>query len=290
MIRSHRVRANGLSHHVLEWSGDDGRSSNEPAVVLLHGFMDTARSWDLVVPHLVRGGRRVFAPDLRGFGDTDRVPEGGYYHFADYVADVEGIVDELCGDQPFHLIGHSMGGTVATLYAGARPERVARLALLEGLGIRDNPPSAAPLRMHRWLEDLRSHRLRDVARGPRSMEQAFQSLQGNHPTVPAEVLQSRLPHLIDRAPDGSLVWRFDPLHRTTSPAVFRTEIHLEFIARITCPVLIVGGGPRGFHVPDEDARIATFVNAARTEIDDAGHMMHWTRPTQLANLLLGFLG
>ncbi|WP_394846402.1 alpha/beta hydrolase [Pendulispora brunnea] len=290
MIRSHRVRANGLVHHVIEWNPhEDGRRSNVPTIVLLHGFMDAARSWDLVVPHLLQGGLRVIAPDLRGFGDTERVPQGGYYHFSDYVADVAGIVDELCGDATFHLVGHSMGGTVATLYAGARPERVSRLALLEGLGVSDNPPSAAPLRMRRWLEDLEQHRLRGGGRGPRTMEHALAALKVNHPTIPEEILETRLPHLIDRAPDGSLFWRFDPLHRTMAPTPFRADAHVEFAARITCPVLIVGGGPRGYHLPDEEARIARFPHVMRAEIEDAGHMMHWTRPLQVAEALLGFL-
>ncbi|HWL84805.1 MAG TPA: alpha/beta hydrolase, partial [Polyangiaceae bacterium] len=59
--------------------------------------------------------------------------------------------------------------------------------------------------------------------------------------------------------------------------------------RVACPVLVVGGGPTGFHVPDEDERIASFAHVERADLPDAGHAMHWTQPDPLANLLLAFL-
>src|SRR5208282_2385822 len=86
-----RVRANGLDLHVLEWIGH----AAETTVLLLHGYMDAAATWDLVAAPLAESGVRVLAPDLRGFGDSSRVPEGGYYYFPDYVHDVADLVDAL---------------------------------------------------------------------------------------------------------------------------------------------------------------------------------------------------
>jgi pimeloyl-ACP methyl ester carboxylesterase len=133
---------------------------------------------------------RVIAPDLRGFGDSDRVRGGGYYHFPDYVADVDALVREPC-----FVVGHSMGGTVATLYAGARPERVKKLAVLEGVGPLDHRDEDAPLRMAKWLDDLG----KKLDAPPMTEEDAMRRLVAAHPRVPREVLASRLPLLARRA-------------------------------------------------------------------------------------------
>ena len=86
---------------------------------------------------------------MRGHGDSDWVGPGGYYHFLDYLADLHELVGQV-GRARVSLVGHSMGGSVAAYYAGAFPERVHKLALLEGLG----PPEskdAMPARVATWL-------------------------------------------------------------------------------------------------------------------------------------------
>ncbi|HLK39611.1 MAG TPA: alpha/beta fold hydrolase, partial [Polyangiaceae bacterium] len=159
------ITANGLPHHVLEWSGAPV-DVIPPTVLLLHGYMDAAATWNLVAPSLGATGMRVLAPDLRGFGDGPRVPEGAYYHFPDYVFDVADIVDALVpADAPLFVVGHSMGGTIATLFSGAFPERVGRLVLLEGAGPPNNPHEVAPDRLRRWVHEVRMTR----ARGERAM-------------------------------------------------------------------------------------------------------------------------
>jgi pimeloyl-ACP methyl ester carboxylesterase len=277
-----KVRANGLEHHVLVW---------EPAawsatVLLLHGFMDAGATWDLLAPSLTRAGLRVLAPDLRGFGDGARAGAGGYYHFPDYVFDVADVVDATCESTPLYVVGHSMGGTVASLYAGTFPERPKAVALLEGLGPPDNPPDIAPLRMRKWIDEVRAQR----ARPDRTMseEDALRRLAMNHTRVAPEVLRHRLRHLVRPAAGGLVAWRNDPLHRTTSPFPFYAAAFKEFLRKIASPTLWVGGGPTGYHPPDEADRLACISSLERAEIEDAGHMMHWTRPEELGRLLVAF--
>jgi alpha-beta hydrolase superfamily lysophospholipase len=102
--------ANRLRHHLLEW-GDAGA-----VVLLLHGFLEHAHVWDWVAPRLAEAGYHAFALDWRGHGDSAWVGAGGYYHFADYVADLGGLVRALGGRAA--LVAHSMGGNAAVLYAG----------------------------------------------------------------------------------------------------------------------------------------------------------------------------
>ena len=282
---SHRVPSNGLTHHVLEWP------SAAPAgtALLLHGFMDAAATWDLVAPSLAAAGWRVLAPDMRGFGEGARIPAGGYYHFPDYVFDVADLVEALVpAGSPLVVVGHSMGGTVATLYAGSFPARVTRLVVCEGAGPPDGEHAHGPERMTRWIEETRSVR----ARGERTMasrEEALRRLVVNHPRVPVDVLKTRLDALARDLPDGRVAWRADPLHATRSPQTFFAASLKEFARRVTCPVLFVSGGDLGWHPPDEEDRITAFASLERAELPDAGHMMHWTRPDELVSALLRFV-
>ncbi|MEO6575637.1 MAG: alpha/beta hydrolase [Polyangiaceae bacterium] len=290
MATSLRVKANGLEHHVVEWS-PPVESSDPGTALLIHGFMDAGNSWELVAPRLAAGGLRVLAPDMRGFAQGPRAPEGSYYHFPDYVADVADLVRQLvpgsAAESPLFVVGHSMGGTVATLFTGAFPERITKLALLEGLGPPDNPPEVAPDRMRRWLEQLQStpRELRSIG----TVDDALRRLSGNHSRIDPAILSGRIRHLVRELPGGNEVaWAFDPLHRTTSPMPFFAKVFKSFASRVTCPVLAVGGGPDGFHPEDEDERIAAFPHIERAELATAGHMMHWTEPDALAKLLLEF--
>lgn len=273
---------------MLEWRADEPRAT----ALLLHGVMDAAATWDLVAAHLAEGGLRVLAPDLRGFGGGPRVAPGGYYHFPDYVFDVADIVDALVPPQsPLLLVGHSMGGTIATLYAGAFPERVTGVALLEGVGPPDQSPEDAPARMRAWIEGVRSVRARDERILP-SREEALRRLAANHPRVSPDVLSTRLDALARPRTHARLGWRADPLHGTRAPVPFYAATYRAFARRVTCPVLFVSGGKDGWHPLDEEERLACFSQfpqqLRRAELADAGHMMHWTQPVGLARALVQF--
>lgn len=284
---SRQLPIRDLSYHLLEWRPPAGTAASGLCVLLVHGFADAAGSWADVAPQLAARGHRVVAPDLRGFGQTGWVGAGGYYHFADYVGDLDALI-ELLGADRLALVGHSMGGVVTTLYAGARTARVERLAVLEGLGPPNFELRHAPDRMSRWLDDMRGG-----GRGqhkPMTTDEALRRLVIQHPGVGREVLARRLDYLAMPTGDGRLQWRFDPMHRTTSPTPFQTASFVSFASRVTCPVLLVSGGPEGFHPPDESERAAAFQQRTAREIEDAGHMMHWTRPAELGALLVDFLG
>lgn len=113
---------NGLSLHVED-------HGSGPAVVLLHGWPDTAHLWRHQVPALVSNGFRVIALDLRGFGRSDRPAEVSSYALTTVVGDVVGILDAL--DVPrAHLVGHDWGAALAWVVASLHPDRVDRLVVL----------------------------------------------------------------------------------------------------------------------------------------------------------------
>jgi pimeloyl-ACP methyl ester carboxylesterase len=281
------VVANGLTHRVIEWKSP-GAKADAPTALLIHGFMDAGATWDLVAPVLAAAGFRVLAPDLRGYGDGARLPPGGYYYFPDYVLDVAELVDGLVPQAaPLMVVGHSMGGTVATLYTGSFPDRVSRLVVAEGVGPPDSQHEHVPDRMGHWIEGVRRVR----GKGERTMaslDEALDRLANNHPRVPRDVLRTRVFALARQLPDGRVAWKADPLHATRSPVPFFAETFKAFVRRVECPTLYVSGGPLGWHPPDEQERLACFRTLSRLEIDDAGHMMHWTHPERLSRAIVEF--
>jgi pimeloyl-ACP methyl ester carboxylesterase len=117
---------------------DDGGSGGLP-VVLVHSMAGTSAHWSRQLEHL-RPSRRAVAFDLRGHGASDR-PREGDYSLAGLARDIEAVVDGL-GIRTFVLVGHSLGGGVALSYAGAHPERVAGLLLLDPIGDGKQFPAA----------------------------------------------------------------------------------------------------------------------------------------------------
>lgn len=284
--RSHVWNLNGLDHHVLEWSaaeGAKGPGAGATALVV-HGFQDAAATWDDVAGELAAAGFRVLAPDMRGFGDGARIPPGGYYFFPHYVSDLAGVAAAHANGAPVFLIGHSMGATVVTYYAGAFPERVTKLALIDGVGPPNNEAELAPTRMRRWIE--MTYESPSFDRKPMTPEDALSRLVRFNPDIDKAVLARHLPQLARDVP-GGLAWKGDLLHNTTSPLPFYAEAFKAFARAVACPVLHVSGGKKGHHVEDEEERLAAFPSMKRVTIE-GGHALHWSKPKELGAALVGF--
>jgi pimeloyl-ACP methyl ester carboxylesterase len=276
-MHSLHLTANRLRHHLLEWG------SGERVVLLLHGFLEHAHVWELVAPRLAEAGLHVYALDWRGHGDSEWVGAGGYYHFADYVADLDGIVRALGGRAA--LVAHSMGGNAAVLYAGTAPERVTALVSIEGLGPPDANPGDAPERYAQWLADLARAAARP--RRPFTLAEALARLRERYPRMSAAALTLLAEHGT-RAAGAQRTWKFDPLHQTRSPQPYYAAQARAFWQRITCPVLYVEGDASQLRLPDLDERLA-LLRATRTVIPGSAHHPHLEQPHVLAKVLVEFL-
>lgn len=282
--REHVIEANGLAQHVLEWD----RAGCDTTVVLLHGFLDLAWSFERVAQRLAPQ-YHVIAPDFRGHGDSARVGAGGYYYFPDYTADLARLLPRLTRARTY-LVGHSMGGTVATHYAGAFPERVHKLALLEGIGPPGAQPEAAPERLleHiRTVDEMRAKRLRPLPSLAAAAERLRRAYPGLDPTW-AERLAEKATRPAPESPPGSRLWKHDPLHRTRSPLLFSEAQFAAFCRRIACPVLIVDGADSDTRFAHDPERKSLYPNAATVCIEGAGHMVQLDRPGAVAEVLLEF--
>jgi pimeloyl-ACP methyl ester carboxylesterase len=281
-LKEDRLEANGLAHHVITWEPDE---ASRGTFVLCHGFLDLAWSWNAVAERLRSAGYRAIAFDWRGHGESEWIGAGGYYHFADYLLDLDELLPQLA-PEPVHLVGHSMGGTACAMFAGLRPERLRSLALVEGLGPVSHPLDAAVDKARRWLRDVAQIRTGSI-RVMKSVDEALARMRVQNPDLPDELGRFLASKGTRPGPGGEgLVWRFDPLHRTTSPTLFRPEVFLQFADAITAPTLLVAA-ERGYRPPDEAERAARIPHAEWVEIGGGvGHMVHWMAPAELSEALL----
>ena len=279
------IDAQGLRIHCLEWGHFDG----EP-LILVHGYLDLADSWRAFVAALETGqpNFRVIAPDCRGHGDSGWIGAGGYYHFPDYVFDLDCVVRAHSLDS-FTLIGHSMGGTISLLYAGTFPERVKKLVLIEGIGPVGMTFSDAPLKMEKWITELHERGRRHF-REYTSLAAGASQLRQTNPRLSENTALEIARAAMKQNDRGKWVWKFDPIHRTTAPQPFYTAQALEFLRRIQCPVLLIDGEQsRQTRRTDKQERYEAIANHQRVTINGAGHMVHQDNPDELADVVRDFI-
>ncbi len=256
--------------------------------MLVHGFLDLAWGWD-EVPARLAERFHVIAPDLRGHGDSDWIGAGGYYHFYDYLPDLDDVIARL-GRARIVICGHSMGGSVAAYWAGTRPEKVRAMALLEGIG----PPEVTtpiPERAMRWIDAWKQARGSGAGKVMATVEDAAARLRKHDPLLdPARALA--LAGHGTRAVVGGVAWKHDPLHLTQGPHPYRVDVAATFWQRVKAPVLYVEGSASRFRLADADTerRLAAFPDVRRVVIADAGHMMMRHQPGRVAEAIMSIIG
>jgi len=272
------LTANGLRHRVLRWG------ERPVDVVLCHGFLDVAWSFDALARRLVDAGHGVASFDWRGHGQSEWIGAGGYYHFPDYVLDLDELIPQL-SDEPVHLVGHSMGGSACAMFAAARPERIRTLALVEGIGPPELEPKDPAKRLKAWLDGVAKARSK-TARPMHDEREALSRMRIQNPELSDELGLFLISKSTKRV-DGGIQWTFDPLHKTWAPRPFQASAFGELLRAIRTPTLIVAG-ERGFRLEDEADRIGKIANHRFVEIEDVGHMIHWFLPERLAAELVAF--
>jgi len=276
------VDVRGLRHHVTRWAGTDP----EP-VFLLHGWMDTGDTFQFLADALP-DSRTLLAPDWRGFGRSAWPAEG--YWFPDYFADLEALLDHFAPGAAVTLVGHSMGGNIATLYAGIRPQRVRRVVCIEGFGLARTQPDQAPGRYREWLDQVRE--LPKFARFP-SVASFAHLLARRNPRLTPERAAFIADAWTEPLPDGGVQVRADPAHKRVNPVLYRREEAEACWRGIEAPVLYVVAGQSDF-LPrlGEDGRPENMARLIRRlepcPIEDASHMVHHERPEQLAREIEAF--
>lgn len=263
-------------------------SAAPETIVLLHGFLDHGRSFDPIAQVLARRFR-VIAPDHRGHGESGFVGAGGYYHFPDYILDLHRLFDHLELAHAY-LAGHSMGASIAAYFVGSFGERVRALALLDGIGPSHVPADRSPALIRRWVNDLRLAQAR--GEGPNeameSLDEVARRLARTSPGASPERLLELAKTASVLTESGTYRWRFDPMHRTTSPMPFDLIRFRAFLQAIRCPTLAVWGERSPMRPADAAERMALIQDLTHFVLPGAAHNLHHERPDELAAVLLGF--
>jgi len=291
--RAGRVDVRGLALNVLQWGRPGARK-----LFLLHGWMDVAASFQFLVDEL-SGDWHAIAPDLRGFGGSEWQPQG--YWFADYVADLEALLDAFAPGEAATIVGHSLGANVATHYAGVRPDRVAALIAIDGFGIPAEQADDAPRKYAEWLDALRE----PPAFSPYADFDAVAGrLRRNDPRLSADKAAFLARHWARACDDGKVRLASDPRHKLPFPHVYRLEEVFAVWRRIRARALWIAaedshiprwleGHPEGEGATDSlagvRARLAHVPGVSLVTVADAGHMVHHDQPRAVAQAIERFL-
>jgi len=291
---SHRVALRGLDSHVLTWGAPAA-----PKLFLLHGWMDVAASFQFLVDAFAHE-RYVIAPDLRGYGKSAWQPQG--YWYADYIADLEALLQAFAPGETVDLAGHSLGGNVVLHYAGVRPARARRVISLDGFGIRAEESATAPEKYAKWLDALANPQ--DFATYP-SMDAVADRLQKNSRRLTREQATFLARHWAEALPDGRIRLSSDPRHKLPFPTVYRMEETYAVWRNITAPTLWIAAAdsnipkwlddhPEGEGGTDTFAavrrRFAHIPRGRMVTVADASHMLHHDQPAAVAAAMEAFLG
>jgi pimeloyl-ACP methyl ester carboxylesterase len=252
------IETNGTRIHVKQ------QGSGELAIVCLHYYGGSSRTWDAVANEL-KDTYRVVATDHRGWGESDAPADG--YRLADLAADAEGVIDTL-GLRRYVLVGHSMGGKVAQLIASRRPRGLEGLVL-----VAPSPPT--PMVM----SDEERATLAGAYASRESVEFVIDHVLSAKPLAAAlreQIIQDSL----KAAPQAKAAW----------PQVMMREDISADVASIDVPTIVVGGEQ------DQVERLATIEaevlpripQAALHVLSGAGHLLPLEAPVELAQIIRQF--
>jgi pimeloyl-ACP methyl ester carboxylesterase len=259
-------------------------------LLLIHGGRDHARSWDWVAEEL-RHDWHIIAPDLRGHGDSSWSPDGNYEMSA-FVYDIAQLIHQL-GLAPVSIIAHSMGGNIATRYAGLYPENVKKLVNIEGLGLSpamqaERDALGIQKRFRQWIEDKRNAAGRTPKRYP-NIEAAYERMKTENTYLTDEQARHLTVHGISRNEDGTWSWKFDNYLNIWAMFDMPREDLAALWGAISCPMLLLYGEKSWASNPQKDGRIENFPTAKVVEYENAGHWLHHDQFDRFMADVKGFL-
>ena len=261
-VRPHdrSVSTTALKLHYLDW-GTEGKQH----MLFLHGALQQGHSWDFVALPLCPD-YHVLALDSRGHGDSDWAPEGDYSPEA-YQADLDGFVDALGLDQ-FILVGHSMGGRNAYIYASRHPEKVKSLVIVD-TGPRISSSGESRIRSFRELpDDLDTY-------------QEFATRVQEYTGRTREQVLGALKYTIKQRSDGKWTWKYDRLLRSPGfqMGTWPPERLWESVSGIRCPTLIVRGSDSDIFESEVMERMLEVIPGSTSAVvARAGHLVAGDNP------------
>jgi pimeloyl-ACP methyl ester carboxylesterase len=279
--QSRYFQSQGLKLHFTDWG-----NASAPPLLLVHGGLDHSRSWDYLAQALA-ADFRVVAPDLRGHGDSGWAT-GSSYSLADHVYDLTNLVKSE-DFETVAIVGHSMGGMVSLTYAGAFPERVSRLVVLDGVtNFPARRPKPADVRISDWAGDLDKLAQRKIHRYP-TVADGAERIVGRNPRLTRAQAMHLATHGMKRNDDGSFSWKYDPYLRARAPYRLTLDDNIGLWSRIACPTLLVAASESFLPDPEKAGVMSHFKHAELAKIAGAGHWLQHDKPDEVLGLIQKFL-
>ena len=283
--RQRTVDSHGLAIAVHEW-GDE----TAPPVLLAHGGMDFAGTFDVFAPLLADAGLRVVSWDHRGHGDSEHAP---LYSWEADLRDALAVFDSVT-EEPVPVIGHSKGGSLMLQLADALPHRVSHLVNFDGLPSRRSFPDVSDHQRTKlmaqeitgWLDHRRT--LVDAQRKPGTIDELASRRARMNPRLSTEWLRYLVTVGAREHPDGWR-WKIDPTIRFGGFGPWRPEWSMMRLPDIGVPVLAVLGtepDPMGWGTLPEDVLSHLPAGGRLATIDGVGHFLHIEAPEKAAALAL----
>lgn len=265
--RAGSFQSKGLTLHYLDWSASAGTP-----LVLLHHVGSQAHAWDMFAQRM-GSDHRVVALDMRGHGDSSWAGEGNYTT-EDYAADVAALIEHL-GLGRVIVLGGSLGGRVALVYAAEHPEGMAALVMEDVGAVR--PPSIA------------QNFAATIAAGDPELdtvEEWARRLQGQNRRTPMEYFLHNARHATKRLPSGKLGLKRDP-------AIQRDFVPLElwgYVEKVKAPFLLILGSESTIVGEDQQARFRELTpQVEMVTVQGAGHIVVHDRPEEFEVAVRAFL-
>lgn len=291
--RSEFVPIRNLRYHVRLWGEP---RAGQASLVMLHGWMDVAASYQFVVDAFAED-RYVIAPDWRGYGLTE-LPQTDNYWLPDYLADLDFLLDRYAPQQPVDLVGHSMGGNIAMLYAGARPQRIRSLVNLEGFGMAATRPAQAPGRYAKWMDELQAYHRGEMAlKSYDSVEGVARRLMKTNRRLGQDKADWLARHWARQEADGRWHVLGHAAHKIINANLYRVDEVLEIYQAIRARVLAVEASDDSlaqwwqgrYTLAEYHERLKAVSDLRLGHVEDAGHMLHHDQPEKVATLIEAFL-
>ena len=262
----------------LHWS-----NPGAPKVLCLHGWLDNAASFVPLSTHLQDFD--LVALDFAGHGFSSHRPDTSRYYFPENLFDVDAALDVL-GWEKCHIIGHSMGGGVATGIAAASPERVDRVVSLDAVGILTRPADQAAKQLRRSMKSVRKNS--SLLRPYESVEEAMRARQ-QVSSMSDDAARLICERALEHAGDY-YQWRTDPRLNWSSPWLLTNEQVLNILAAVRAPTLAITSPSLIDFVGEEMLRKRLDAVANCTHIsNDGDHHFHMEQPAPVGAQITEFL-
>ncbi|XP_030635815.1 serine hydrolase-like protein [Chanos chanos] len=267
------------------WGPEQGRP-----VLCLHGWADNCGTFNTLIPLLPQDWRFV-ALDLTGHGFSSHRPEGVFYSFYSYVADIRRVIEALQWKR-FSLIGHSMGGNVAGRISALYPEMVEALVLLDSYGFYPTDMKEMNGCMRKGIDEMIQYEKEEKKERVYTYEKAKQRLMGANPYLSEQSAQILMERGVVEA-EGGVMFTRDFRINLTNIARTSLEETLYLQSKIQAPVLLVladNGLDKIFAVPDGYADALRKGYQRGTVVTVQGdHHVHLNNPEVVAPIITDFL-